>query len=146
MSKSRNSWPKDTATFPNDRVGFLAHLDFVKDRRAKINELLAAAEKWPGELDIISALYFTLSEDENLPLRVILAPLSAFVDALPSISEVKKLAGYEFAPGVYRVKQTVERLRPILTLVDHTLRGTREREETARIYAVLAEKGWNVKR
>jgi hypothetical protein len=134
------------ADFPNDRVGFLAHLDLVKDRHAKITELLAAAEKWPGEVDIIWALYSTLSEDESIPVKVSLAPLSAFVDALPSKSEVKKLAGYEFAPGVYRVAQAVERLQPILTLVDHTLRGIREREETARIRATLAEKGWIVKR
>ena len=79
------------AEFPNDRVGFLAHLDFVNDRRTKINELLAATEKWPGEFDIIQALYSTLSEDEKLPLKVILKPLIAFVDALPSISEAEKL-------------------------------------------------------
>jgi hypothetical protein len=134
------------ADFPNDRVGFLAHLDFVKDRQTKINELLAAAEKWPGEVDIVWALYSTLSEDETLPMTVILAPLRAFVDALPSKSEVKKLAGYEFAPGVYRVALAVERLEPILKIVDHTLRGIKEREQTARIRSTLAEKGWNVKR
>ena len=75
-------------------------------------------------------------------MKVILAPLSAFVDALPSKSEVKKLAGYEFAPGVYRVALAVGRLQPILYLVDHTLPGIRQREETARIRATLAEKGW----
>jgi hypothetical protein len=134
------------AEFPYDRVGFLAHLDFVQDRQAKITELLAGAEKWPGEVDIIWSLYSTLSEDESLPLKVILAPLRAFVDALPSKSEVQKLAGYEFAPGVYRVAQAVERLQPILNLVDHTLRGIKEREETARIKTALVEKGWDMKR
>src|SRR5205823_4221308 len=114
------------AEFPNDRVGFLAHLDFVNDRRTKINELLAATEKWPGEFDIIAALYSTLSEDEKLPLKVILKPLIVFVDALPSMSEIQKLTRVTYAPGVYRVQQVVDRIRPILYLVDHTLRGIRE--------------------
>ena len=134
------------AEFPNDRVGFLAHLDFVNDRRTKINELLAATEKWPGEFDIIQALYSTLGEDEKLPVKVILKPLIAFVDALPSISEVEKLTGYKFAPGRYRVQQVVDRIRPILYLVDHTLRGIRERETTVQIRETLETKGWNVKR
>jgi hypothetical protein len=134
------------ADFPNDRVGFLAHLDFVNDRRTKINELLAAAEKWPGEFDMIYALYSTLKEDERLPVSVILKPVAAFVDALPSISEVEKLTGHKLHPGRYRVQLVVQGIGPILYLLDHTSRGIREGETTAQIRATLEEKGWNVKR
>ena len=63
------------------------------------------------------------------PQSKLFAPLSAFVDALPSKSEVKKLTGYEFAPGVYKVGLAVERLRPILNIAEHTLRGIKERDE-----------------
>jgi hypothetical protein len=108
--------------------------------------LLTAAEKWPAEFDIIQALYSTLSEDERLPANVILKPLTAFVDALPSKSEVEKLTGYELAPGRYKVQQVVDQIRPILYLVDQRLRGIRERKTTAQIRATLEEKGWNMKR
>jgi hypothetical protein len=134
------------AEFPNDRVGFLAHLDFVTDRRVKIKELLAAAEKWPSDIDIIETLYSTLSEDDELPPDVILAPITAFVDVLPSMSEVEKLTGSKFAPGRYRIEGiTGARIRLILNIVDHTLRGIREREKTAWIRATLEKKGWKAK-
>jgi hypothetical protein len=135
------------ADFPNDRGGFLAHLDFVNDRQTKITELLDAAEKWPGEIDIIHELYSTLSEDDNLPPKMILKPLSAFADALPSVSEVEKLTGSRFAPGRFRVQRVVNEILGILYLVDHSLRGIRDREKTtAQIRTTLAEKGWNLKR
>jgi hypothetical protein len=132
--------------FPNDVVGFLAHVELLTDRRAKIKELLIAADKWPSDFAVIQALFWTLNGDTNLPLEVVLGPLTTFTDALPSVAEVEKLSGYQFAPARYRVETVVDRLGVILNIIDHTLRGNREREKTAAIRAVLDEKGWKAKR
>jgi hypothetical protein len=132
------------AAFPNDKVGFANYIRFVRDKEAKLRELLKASEKWPGDIDITDDLCSLLSENPRTPVKTILEALKAFIDRFPSRAELASLiARSDLRAGAsVSIKFAASRVAVRLNVIDGARPSIRERKETTQVRSALADKGW----
>jgi hypothetical protein len=127
--------------FPHDLEGLFESLRFVDDKEVELHKLAEASEEWPGEFEIVSYRCGMLLEDDQMPLKTIVDPISRFIERLPSMAELKQLIERSDvrAGAIARLGIVAGKISAKLNLIDG-FRG--KNKETASARSALAHKGW----